>query len=132
MATATWDTGLLDDMLDVAGAAFDSGGDIQLQEADDTPVVTNDFATDAFAAADGGEAEANTIADGVSASGGDLDGGHAVLRDASANELIEADVSAPAGTGAVKLSSLVIGSGDTVRYLSLVLFMPTTYTWTPA
>jgi len=125
MATTTHPTasvrnGLADHVVDQL-----DGGTIELQITDNTEVATLTFGTPAFGAAASGVATANAITDESSATGNASDVDTAQLKNSGGTVIVECDVSTiTAGTGAIQLSSVNLGAGDTVSLSTLTYTAP--------
>lgn len=125
MAEYAYSTTFRNTIVDAGAAVFD-GGSIDFREADEDVVANCAYSATAYGDAADGEAEANAIADGVSAAGGVVD--HVNHLDSLDASHIEGDASDTEGTGAMKMSSLTVGPGDTVRVVSQTMSMPATLT----
>ena len=131
MATTTHPTasvrnGLADYIVDQL-----DGGTLELQIAGNTEVATLTFGTPAFdaAGAPGGNATgvttANAITDETNATGNATDVTVAQLKNSGGTVIVECDVSTiTAGTGAIQLSSVNLGAGDTVSLSTLTYTAP--------
>lgn len=106
------------DSIDVGGA-----GSLIFQTAASAEVATLPFSNPAFGAASGPTATANAITDDTNATGGTVDN-FKIQNGSAADAGFAGSVTATGGGGDIELSSLVIGSGDTVSMSSLTYTAP--------
>lgn len=108
------------DLIDLGST--DANGDLVIQSAADAEIATLALSDPAFGDAAAGVATANAISDDSNATGGTAD--NFILRDKDNTEVMRG----LCGTSGAELnlSSLSIGSGDTVSVSSLTATMPAT------
>ena len=98
------------------------GGTIEFQTSGSVEVATLTLGTPAFGAASVGTATANAIGSDTSATGGTIT--KAVFRTSAPATLFTVSVTATGGGGDIELSSVAIGSGDTVSISSYTHTQP--------
>lgn len=98
------------------------GGTIEFQTAGSAEVATLTLGTPAFGASATGTATANAITSDTSATGGTIT--KAVFKTSGAATLFTVSVTATSGGGDIELSSVAIGSGDTVSMSSYTHTQP--------
>lgn len=98
------------------------GGTIEFQTSGSVEVATLTFGTPAFGAAAAGVATANAITSDTSATGGTIT--KAVFKNSVAASQFTVSVTATGGGGDIELSSVAIGSGDTVAMSSYTHTQP--------
>ena len=98
------------------------GGTIEFQTSGSVEVATLTLGTPAFGAASVGTATANAIGSDTSATGGTIT--KAVFRTSAPATLFTVSVTATGGGGDIELSSVAIGSGDTVSMSSYTHTQP--------
>lgn len=104
------------DLVDAGAGA----GTLVFQTSGDVEVATLTFSDPAFGNAATGVATASAITDDSSATGGTV--AQASFFDSDANKVLEATVSTSGAD--INLSSLTVGSGDTVSVSSLTVTVP--------
>lgn len=109
------------DLID--SGSLDAQGDLVFMTVGDVEVATLPLSNPSFGAAAEGVATANAISDDTNATGGTI--AKFKLQDRDNNEVVRGSVTVTSGGGDIELSSLVIGSGDTVS-LSSLTYTPTT------
>jgi len=108
------------DLID--GGSGDANGDLVYMTSGDAEVATLALSSTAFGASSSGTATAASISDDSSATGGTI--AKFKLQDKGNSEVLRGSVTATSGGGDIELSSLVIGSGDTVSTSSLTYTAP--------
>ena len=98
------------------------GGTIEFQTSGSVEVATLTLGTPAFGAASVGTATANAIGSDTSATGGTIS--KAVFKNAATAAQFTVSVTATGGGGDIELSSVSIGSGDTVAISSYTHTQP--------
>ena len=98
------------------------GGTIEFQTSGDVEVATLTFGTPAFGDASVGTATANAITSDTSATGGTIT--KAVFKTSASAALFSVSVTVTGGGGDIELSSVAIGSGDTVAISSYTHTQP--------
>lgn len=106
------------DLIDAGAGA----GTLVFETSGDVEVATLTFSDPAFGNAAAGVATANSITSDTDATGGTV--AQASLYDSDSNKVCELTVTVTSGGGDIELSSLTIGSGDTVSLSSLTITMP--------
>jgi hypothetical protein len=100
------------DLLDVSGP-----GDLRFLTSGDAEVATLTLSNPAFGASSSGTATASAITSDTNATGGTV--AKFDLRNGTGTSHILGSVTATSGGGDIELSSLSVGSGDTVSVTSL-------------
>ncbi|MCA9367967.1 hypothetical protein KC887_06955 [Candidatus Kaiserbacteria bacterium] len=108
----------LADAINTAVNAGSGAGQLVIMTSGDVEVATLTMSDPAFGAASSGAITANAITSDTSATGGTA--ALFKVQDSDANEVYRGTVTATGGGGDLELSSLAIGSGDTVAVSSLV------------
>jgi len=108
------------DLID--GGSGDANGDLQFQTSGSSAVATLQFSATAFGSASTGVATAAAITSDTNAAGGTTT--KAVIRDKSNATVMTVTVGTSGSE--INLSSVAIGSGDTVSVSSLTVTMPAT------
>lgn len=104
------------DLIDAGAGA----GTLEFETSGDVEVATLTFSDPAFGNAATGVATASSITDDSSATGGTV--AQASFYDSDDNKVLEATVSTSGAD--INLSSLTVGSGDTVSVSSLTVTVP--------
>lgn len=128
MATLQHDPTIRNLIADTVTAAVDAGagaGTLNFYTANGGSLLaTLTFGATAFAAATGGSAVANAITDDTNTSAGTVTWFE--VHDSNANTIFEGDVTSDdVGTGSILLSSVDLGTGDTLSVASLQYNAPT-------
>ena len=98
-------------------------GSIQFQTAAHNKVAEPTFGATAFNGASGGTATAKAIADDTNATSGTISHAH-IYKTGGVTEVMQCTCSVTGGGGDFQVSSLVIGTGDTVSVVSMTITQP--------
>ncbi len=113
---------LADTVVDLVDAGVGSNGTIQFQTAGDVEVATLSYQNPAYANASVGQASANAITSDTNATGNASPVAKSRHYDTDNNEVFQTNVQTTGGD--INLSSLIIGSGDTVSMNSMSYAAP--------